>query len=141
MKKSALIVVLFFLFISCITTDYVWNSQNKPRPTTKFKFHLDESSFVPSPNFIVDTNSIYITTSYKRKLDDITCVFYRFYPNGNVYEFVLKGESIESAIADTAMAYYGKYRIMGANKIRMEFMIHHVEKNHTMTEVSDLFMM
>ncbi|HEY6142060.1 MAG TPA: hypothetical protein VIV55_01350 [Flavobacterium sp.] len=129
MKNLLLIIVLYFLLISCVSkNNYVLNSQNKPRPTATFKFHLDKKSFVLSPNLIIDTNSIYIATSYKRKMDEIKCIFYRFYPNGIVYEFVLKGEPIELAIADTAMANYGKYRIMGPNKIRMEFMFKFDEK-------------
>lgn len=139
MKKSVLLVALFFLFISCVTKDYVWNNQNKPRPTAKFKFHLDKTSFVPNANFMIDTNSIYVTTSYKRKLDDITCIFYRFYPNGIVYEFVLKGEPIELAIIDTATANYGKYRILKSNKIRMEFMIKYVERNSNIIQVTRNF--
>lgn len=117
-------ILLSFLFISCGSNQFVMNSNNKPRPIFDYKFHLDKKkNSVTDINSVIDTNSIYLSTSFRRMKKGIKGIFYRFLPNGVVYEVVLReGELIKYAAEDSTKGNYGKYRIGKKNKIKMEFM-------------------
>lgn len=122
MKKAFLLLLVSVFLFSCGTKHYVLNSHSKPRPTSQYKFKIDKKKSTTNINSVIDTNAIYLSSNFKRMKPGITGIYYRFMPNGVVYEVALKGEPIEAVVKDTAMGAYGKYRV-DKNRIKMEFMV------------------
>lgn len=122
MKKILLSFLLSIFLLSCGTKHYVLNSHCLPRPTSQFKFKVDQKKSAANSSSVIDTNAIYIASDFRRMKPEVSGIYYRFMPNGVVYEVVLSGDSIASAIKDTAVCSYGKYKVK-KNKIKMEFMV------------------
>ncbi|ESU25083.1 hypothetical protein FEDK69T_00480 [Flavobacterium enshiense DK69] len=126
MKKAFLLLLFSVFLFSCGTKYYVLNKHFNPRPTSQYKFKIDKNKSTTNINSVIDTNAIYLSSNFKRMTPGITGVYYRFMPNGVVYEVTLKGEPMKTVVKDTAMGDYGKYRVE-KNRIKMEFMVVTVE--------------
>ncbi|HSD13281.1 MAG TPA: hypothetical protein VLB74_01395 [Flavobacterium sp.] len=122
MKKVFLLLLGSFFLISCGTNDYVLNSHCLPRPTSQFEFKVDKNKSAANVSLVIDTNAIYINSAFRRMKPGVSDLYYRFMPNGIVYEVALSGDSIASTVMDTAVCSYGKYKVK-KNKIKMEFMV------------------
>ncbi|WP_131494745.1 hypothetical protein [Flavobacterium enshiense] len=73
-------------------------------------------------SLVVDTNAIYINSAFRRMKPEVSDLYYRFMPDGVVYEVVLSGDPVDSTVKDTAVANYGRYKVK-KNKIKMEFIV------------------
>lgn len=135
MKKNLFFLIVSLFFISCGTDYYVLNSHSKPRPSSQFKFKLDKKNSETNIGSVIDTNAIYISSAFRRMKPEVSDLYYRFMPDGVVYEVVLSGDPVESTVKDTAIGNYGKYKLK-KNKIKMEFMLitmgpYYTKKSHS----------
>ncbi|UOK41315.1 MULTISPECIES: hypothetical protein [Flavobacterium] len=122
MKKVFLLLVVYVLVLSCGTKHYVLNTHSKPRPTSQFKFKVDKNKSMANVSLVIDTNAIYINSAFRRMKPEVSDLYYRFMPDGVVYEVVLSGDPVDSTVKDTAVANYGRYKLK-KNKIKMEFIV------------------
>lgn len=131
MKFLVLIVVFSLMACSAKKSTYD-NGYGKARPDKDFKFKLDGKKFNASDTSLINYKGIYLCKDFTPTKDnEITAIYFRFFPNNIIQEVVIKSNDtstvvidsiINSSINDSHIGNIGKYKILNGNEIFIEIL-------------------